>query len=209
VSFKWKTLLLAGLIGYGAWHHWQTRPLEWPPGAGQLAAADPVQGKVTATPDLRRPDYRLTALASYDITARVLSIEPYYLGRAAGISPLDLALGWGPMSDDAVLKDIRIRQSGRFYTWRTEKFPISSKLIETHSANTHVIPANPQVKSRITAIRSGEVVRLYGYLVEIRGDDGWRWRSSLSRGDTGSGACELMWVEQVETVKPQASPVQH
>jgi hypothetical protein len=32
-------------------------------------------------------------------------------------------------------------------------------------------------------------------LVEADGRDGWKWRSSLTRDDTGDGACELMWVE--------------
>lgn len=27
---------------------------------------------------------------------------------------------------------------------------------------------------------------------------GWRWRSSLSREDTGDGSCELVWVERLE-----------
>jgi hypothetical protein len=26
---------------------------------------------------------------------------------------------------------------------------------------------------------------------------GWRWVSSLSREDTGAGACELIWVESL------------
>ena len=36
-----------------------------------------------------------------------------------------------------------------------------------------------------------------GYLIEARAPDGWRWRSSLTREDTGAGACELVWVEQI------------
>ena len=34
-------------------------------------------------------------------------------------------------------------------------------------------------------------------LIEVRGADGWRWRSSLTREDTGAGACELVWVERI------------
>jgi hypothetical protein len=37
-----------------------------------------------------------------------------------------------------------------------------------------------------------------GYLVEVRGRDGFRWRSSLTREDTGNGACELVWVEKLD-----------
>ena len=47
-------------------------------------------------------------------------------------------------------------------------------------------------------VRAGSVVRIEGLLVEANRDDGWRWRSSLSREDSGGGACELLWVERLE-----------
>ena len=34
-----------------------------------------------------------------------------------------------------------------------------------------------------------------GYLVDVDHDSGWYWRSSMSRLDTGDGACELVYVE--------------
>jgi len=37
-------------------------------------------------------------------------------------------------------------------------------------------------------------------LVEVKAQDGWTWRSSLSREDTGNGACELMLVEEVRLI---------
>jgi hypothetical protein len=200
MPINWKTLLIVVLISYGAFHYLQTRPVVVPPGAGEIASAGPLQYEVTGNPYLQKGGYHFTPLASYDITARVLSVETYYFGREADLSPVDLALGWGPMSDDAVLKDIRITQGGRFYYWNVDAFPIPREQIETHSANTHLIPASEAVKDRIGAIRPGEVVHLRGYLVSVEADDGWHWSSSLSRSDTGGGACELMWVEQVDTI---------
>jgi len=62
----------------------------------------------------------------------------------------------------------------------------------------HMVPANEQVAHQLKSVRRGHVVRLAGYLIEARGTDGWRWKSSLTRTDTGSGACELIWVERLE-----------
>jgi hypothetical protein len=42
-------------------------------------------------------------------------------------------------------------------------------------------------------VREGERVRIDGWLVEAHAPDGWRWRSSLSRDDTGAGACEVVY----------------
>ena len=129
----------------------------------------------------------------------VLGTEHYRLGREAELSPVDLALGWGPMADDAVLDRIDIRQSGRFFYWRTERFPIPRRDIETHSANMHMIPANAEIDRQLRAVRTGDIVRFRGYLVRIEAADGWQWRSSLTRDDTGNGACELVLLESLNS----------
>jgi hypothetical protein len=125
----------------------------------------------------------------------VLSTEHYRHGREAELAPVDLALGWGPMAEDAVLEALDISQSGRFFFWRAEAFPIPRRDIETHSANMHMIPANPEIDRRLREVRAGDVIRLRGYLVRVEAADGWQWRSSLTRADTGAGACELVLLE--------------
>jgi hypothetical protein len=58
------------------------------------------------------------------------------------------------------------------------------------------------VDSALKSVSADDVVSLWGYLVEVRGDDGWKWRSSLSRHDTGGGSCEVVWVERLEIRRP-------
>jgi hypothetical protein len=80
------------------------------------------------------------------------------------------------------------------------QFPIPRHDIEANSANMHMIPADTIVEDTLKGVRVGQVVRISGYLVEVAGADGWRWRSSLTRDDTGNGACELVWVESVQVL---------
>jgi hypothetical protein len=42
------------------------------------------------------------------------------------------------------------------------------------------------------------VVRITGQLVEARDTNGGHWRSSLTREDSGNGACELIRVVKFE-----------
>lgn len=147
---------------------------------------------------MQMKDYQIEPLADFSLKARVLGAEHYRFGRESEISPVDLALGWGRMSDPTVLSRIDIRQSNRFYFWHVQEFPIPREEIERHSANMHMIPADASVARQLDRIRPGQVVTLQGYLVEIRAADGWHWRSSLSRDDTGNGACELVWVRSIE-----------
>lgn len=190
--------LLIALVLWGAWHHWQQRPVDTYRTPGITVAADPVQTSLASPVQFQKAGYRLQSLAGFEVEARVLSVEHYSLGRESDLSPVDLALGWGPMSDAGVLDRISISQGGRFYHWQVEEFPIPREAIETHSANMHMIPANRAIEDRLEQVRQGQIVRLRGYLVEATADDGWHWRSSTTREDTGAGACELVWVESVE-----------
>ena len=61
----------------------------------------------------------------------------------------------------------------------------------------HLVPANAAIAKQIKKIKPDDLVYLKGTLIEIQTQDGWRWRSSLSRVDTGNGACELMRVESI------------
>ena len=89
-----------------------------------------------------------------------MAAEHYSLGREADLSPVDLALGWGKMSDEAILKDIKISQSNRFYYWRVDEFPIPRREIEMQSANMHMIPADAQIEKILKSIRPGQMVKL-------------------------------------------------
>lgn len=167
-------------------------------GPGEIAPDVPFQENVREADPIRLGDYQLTPLARFQVEARVLSRRDYRFDGGAPLSPLDLALGWGPMSDSIVLEKIDISQRDRFFYWRTEEFPIPRREIETNAANMHIIPADEQVNAMLDDVRVGHVVTLEGVLVEARGDDGFRWKSSLTRSDTGKGACELFYVQSVD-----------
>ncbi|TWI64822.1 hypothetical protein LZ24_03090 [Desulfobotulus alkaliphilus] len=165
-----------------------------PPGV--IVAESPVQHENALPSAFDFNGYRLTPLAHFEMTGLVLSRKRYHTDRESDLAPVDLALGWGRMSDAAVLERIKITQSGRWYRWRTDNFPIPRREIETSSANMHLIPADSHVRKGMLAARKGDVVRFSGYLVRADAPDGWRWISSLTRTDTGDGACEVVYVKE-------------
>ena len=146
--------------------------------------------------------YNITNLEPYAGEFRVLSRENYNFGREAELSPVDFALGWGQMAKPEVYKQLSIRQSNRWYHWRYEHAPpIPVQEIASLSANTHLIPATPAIATQLKQIDEDDLIYLKGKLVEVTAADGWQWRSSLSRHDTGAGACELMLVEDVRIIE--------
>jgi len=194
---RWMTLaLILGLLGgVRAWLH---RSIPHPP--GMIAPDDPVQENLSdaASFEFKNGEYRIQPLALFDISARILSREDYNVDHMADLVPTDLALGWGPMSDSEMLSHFEISQSGRFFFWHTQVLPMSREVIQSHAANMHLIPADGEVRAAIGRLRVGQIVHFTGKLVEVVGRDGWHARSSLTRDDTGAGACEIIWVERLD-----------
>jgi hypothetical protein len=191
---NWKIILFIALVSYGGYQHFSQRPILH--GNGIIASQQPTQ-HASKQSAFTHNGYHITPLEDFSIEARVLAAKDYTFGREADLAPVDLALGWGAMSDEAVLSKISISQSNRFYHWRVDAFPIPRKEIELQSANMHMIPADSQVEKTLKSVRPGQVVKITGYLIEAKADDGWRWKSSLTREDTGAGACEVVFVKSV------------
>ena len=186
-------LLLLAIL---AARDWERRPIEYPPGV--LVPEYPRQSAPGRAAPLVHGDYSLTPRAAFRLRARVLSRENYRFDAGADLSPVDFALGWGVMSDQAVLDRIDISQSGRWYRTRYEHpAPISDRDIIRNSSNMHLVPANDWVADKLGDVRVGDLVQLEGLLIDADRADGFHWRTSLTREDTGDGSCELFYVEHV------------
>jgi len=194
MTSRWYVLF--GLLILGAYYVWSERELRQPPGV--LAPHEPRQ---VALPESRPPfeknGYWLQPLAFFEASARVLSKKFYIFDRQAELAPVDLALGWGDMSDSEILNQIDISQENRFLLTSSVHSPLSAAETTLQTSNVHIIPANETIEAQIKSVRKGQIVSISGYLVEARATDGFKWRSSLVRTDSGNGACELLWVDKI------------
>ena len=185
---------------FAAWQLVSSRPIHRDP--GEIAAADPLQSELEAPQSVTRGEFQVIGQARFSAEVRVLGRERYRFGDLADVSPLDIAVGWGPMSDSAVLADLNIWQSGRFYYWQYEdEPPIPTDVIESHSANWHLVPANSTVWRKLSGLRVGDVVKLDGMLVNLENPGVGTMNTSLVRTDTGAGACEIIYVEKA-SIRP-------
>ena len=79
------------------------RGIEYYP--GMSAPDQPVQNSISNVGQFIYRDYLIMPLAEFDVKAKVLSAKRY----SSNLAPVDLALGWGPMSDDRVISAITVK----------------------------------------------------------------------------------------------------
>jgi len=166
---------------------------------GPAAPSEPAQGP-SAPITWQKNGYTITSLARYHIEALVISTERYWIDGGASLSPIDFAVGWGPMSDESILNQFSFSQGHRWFWYRhygSKPPPLPQDVLNSHCANMHLVPADPHVEKQLKSVGVKDVVDMSGYLVEITGPGQFKWKSSLTRTDTGAGACELMWVQEV------------
>jgi hypothetical protein len=196
---RWTWLLFIVAI-LGGVHWWiyeraQTRP------PGVLVAEEPQQQDLDPSPTFDYRGYRIVKRARYDIAARVLRKEIYRADGAASLAPVDLAVGWGPLSDTRIVDRLEFSQMGRFFYWKPKDFatfPLAPESLIRHGAQMHLIPSTKELDGRVRRLRPGQIATIGGYLVDVRGPGGFAWSTSLTRTDTGDGACEIVWVETLE-----------
>ena len=168
------------------------------PPSGMLAPNDPSIVLIDAPQIYTLGQYTLKTLATFSATARVLNVRHYYDDREAELSTVDFALGWGRMSDSAVLRSYEITQSNRWYFWhRGDNPPVSDDYVITHSRNVHIISSSKDVAKIVNEVIKNNVIQVSGYLVAVTANDGYHWISYLSLQGEGAHTCLVLLVTDI------------
>jgi hypothetical protein len=70
-------------------------------------------------------------------------------------------------------------------------------------ANNHLLADRPSIVARLRSVRIGDQVRIRGALAEYSHNHGFAFTrgTSVTRDDTGNGACETIYVQEVEVLR--------
>jgi len=193
----WLALLVVGAIGYYALSrpHATGRgdPIDWSGEPVQTPTERPAFAIKT-----RKGNVSLDPRASFDVSAVVTGDEHYRFDDGAFLVPVDLVMTWGKLPEEPYKSRVSYGQITRYYFWRTKASDLDLHYIKSHSANMHMIPADDNLRRALLSVGAGDRVRVHGLLVNANRDDGFYWKSSLTREDDGPGACELVWVEEIQ-----------
>lgn len=163
-------------------------------------------------------NYALKPQAEYSISGLVTATNSNFWFRDImrsqfdDVALLDLGIVWGDLAQDKNLlykyltfksKKTLGQARALHYYWKGSA-PWDGGYITTHVSHTHMIPANPNVMGGLLHIKKNDIVKIDGYLVDIYTDKSETVAlTSLSRSDSnassrGYGACEDMYVKQVQ-----------
>ncbi len=171
--------------------------------------SDPVQTEASGETYLSVGGYDMTVqfLYEYEIEALVVSTHNAHDGTGAKLAPRDIVLCWGSVAALNETIDFHWNQSGRFYSWHVDTYDEVNAAggvqgVNEHSSNNHLVPADSRIRRQINSIKTGDHIRLKGYLINIDGTASngstFYWYSSTTRSDTGNHSCELIYVTEVE-----------
>lgn len=182
--------------------------------------SEPIQNPVEdQTPIVFNKDnyhYILTPLYNYTLNGLVLHTQKYdswwSLDRTDKTFTKDVCLIWGNNISNKAYQDpaLGIKQDFRFCLFSYSSRPRQT-ISNNELSNNHLIPSNQAVLSKILNIEGGDQVRIRGKLVNVQasaigatGNYEYKmanWNTSVSRDDSGAGACEIIYVEAVEIIK--------
>ena len=197
-------LILLLLALAGALNAFVRRPIVQEPGV--LVPDAPLQSDPVSRATTRLGDFELTPLADFSLDARVLSRADYRLGTESELSPTDLALGWGTLSDPRIVDQLSFPQYKSFYSrFVVPELKRGSELSQhpwpelnqmfTALTHVHTIPGDPVIRKTLAGIRPGQVIRFKATLVDAVGPSGFHYSSSLALGDHN---CEVAWIDVLE-----------
>jgi hypothetical protein len=203
---NWKLMLIGLIVAGGLNWYLHDREIRHPPGI--LVAEQPRVSDTDHPPWTSVEGLRYRPLKRLSIRARLLSRNNIALGSWDHISPVDLGLGWGSMSDSGIIEQLNIGQYNapiggtRFLAFSIrEDAPIRRwprarrDALFTQLTHVHAIPSDDAIGEKLAGLRPGQILTLEGQLVQIAGPRGHViLNSSLILGDR---SCEVMWVESL------------
>ena len=158
--------------------------------------------------------YELTPKFDYDLTGVVVTYN-----NASGFTDIwhydvwkdfinvrDLCVIWQPNVSSGVYKKVQFSSDSWtcWFSWTdnatTDEFKFNAV------SNNHLLTDNSNIKAKLLNAELGDVVHFKGVLTTYKNLDNGGFRgTSITREDTGNGACETVYLDEFDIIK-KANP---
>ena len=155
--------------------------------------------------------YKVEPEYDYDLTGMIVSYrhhdENSRMHRLADdhLNMLDVCVVWGSNTNGAQLDKIDFWNGIFTCNVKTRDQAAWDSFDMNQLSNNHLISDDEDIRDRVRAVKVGDQVRIKGVLASYESPGGLRG-TSTTRTDTGDGACETIYVDRFEIIRPATSP---
>ena len=171
----------------------------------------PLQRETALKPfdfEYAKSSYVIEPLAEYDISGLIVTHnDPGGWGDIyhddSSVDFRDLCLIWGSNLNSVIFENFEFWSEPWTCNARTYSDAAVQAFDLSALGNNHLLSADQEVQQTINSARIGDQIHLKGLLIDYYppGMKEYGRRSSLTRDDTGNGACEVMYVQSAEILK--------
>lgn len=175
---------------------------------GRAANADPLQTAPRLTPfhvEHNGHRYDLEPIHAYELRGLIVTahdsdsfIDTAHEEWNDFLNIKDICVLWGDNLDPKLLSKLSFWSGNWTCYVKTNDGEAWKRFRPDQLSNNHVLPATPEIARRLREARVGDEIRIQGHLVNYSIDGGPARKSSVERRDTGNGACEIVYVEEIE-----------
>ena len=154
--------------------------------------------------------YRVNPQYDYDITGMIVSFRHHdnnsRMHRLADdhLNMLDVCVVWGNNTKTAQLDKLDFWNGIFTCNVQTRDQQAWESFDMNQLSNNHLISNDEFVRDRVRDIKVGDQIRVQGMLASYESPGGLRG-TSVTRTDTGDGACETIYVERFEIIESATS----
>lgn len=172
---------------------------------------EPLQAETEAKPfkvAVNNVTYTITPQHTYELRGMVVSylnsfsfLDYFHEQWQDYLNPKDVCVIWGENLRDKIYGNMTFKTQSWACSYRWPNSEVGSLFQRNQLSNNHLLTDNKILARRMKDVRKGDQIYLTGYLVTYSHDQGFRRGTSTTREDTGSGACETVWVTDFQILK--------
>ena len=206
--------LLTLLVALALWAicGYESHVLRPPLGASPQLSQDPLQTPTTTKPFVARRGgerYYIEPVYNYEISGLLVELhdsdswnDMTHTEGKDFINTRDLCVVWGENLKNDLYRRVKFSHGDwtcYFQAFDGETFRLFR---QNQISNNHVLPADDAIARAMKSVEIGDQIYAKGMLVnyERSGHPPSR-NTSITRDDTGNGACEIIWVSEFKVLK--------
>jgi len=177
--------------------------------------AEPKQSKLNKRPfntQFNGINYQIKPLYKYDLHGIIVSFRHHdgdtgtHKRWGDHINISDVCVVWDEMAASPYLNEMSF-WSGQFTcNFSTSNDEVWSHFNADQLSNNHLISDDVIIRNAIQEVKIGDQIHIKGWLSQYVNESGGSRGTSTVRTDSGNGACETIFVNEFEIIRPYNNP---